>query len=505
MLSVVVGLTVVGFSVMAYGFSKTVEPGKFSEAYKDSSKVLVAGQGYNLEDAKAKGDGNGQGASSQGQGESENKTQNEVSKNKSQQQQLEERAKEQQKLENTAEQVQPPEKPKETESKVEENQPKKEEKAEDTNESKEKNDEVSSEADDQTNSDVNGDVGNSEGEGDKGQDGQGQDGQDGNGDAGQGGQGTGSEGGDGSGDGSGGNGGSGADGGGVVNPGDGSGGTTDDSKDEFEDKWGPPRIVSDLDGKDSWRIAEPFKIIGYDYDGNKITFIDVTVNGHEIRSDGADRYGGSKYKDLLKVGEKNVVEVFVKDRRGYTARAKYEFIGDGKKIAKYYESTVRISLEEIGLGVPLEESVTVYEGDYVKDVIERAVEQHNKRGGMQIQIHYRGDYVPYIYFEGIYDGALTAEGKFTKEFIDNLLKAGEAFGNKEYLEESVIDAFKLKGDSIYRSVKKNIIGEFDYGQKSGWLYFVDDTELNAGIGTILADENTDIEFHYVVDYHNSPK
>ena len=243
---------------------------------------------------------------------------------------------------------------------------------------------------------------------------------------------------------------------------------TDPSKSEEERAMEPTIKISVAGGEVVNGTRLDFSVTVTDYKGRNIPVFSesdgsfrVSCNGEPLSSEGAD---GSKtwFRTALKDG-KNTIAVTAVDREGHDKTKTVNFTGNTSAAAEVTgEVYVSVSAEILNLGTFYEGTIEITRGDTAKDVLETALSQAG------IDPSFRGGYLSGISRSGIAQGAyITDEVRTTMEEL-----------RKTEKDPADQDPNKLK--------------EHDFYDSSGWIYSVNGTFPERGLGSYKLEDGDEL-------------
>lgn len=245
-------------------------------------------------------------------------------------------------------------------------------------------------------------------------------------------------------------------------------GPTDPTKSEEERAMEPTIRISVAGGEVVNGTRLDFSVTVTDYKGRNIPVFSesdgnymVSCNGENLSSEGAD---GSKtwFRTALKDG-KNTIAVSAVDREGHDKTKTVNFTGNTSAAAEVTgEVYVSVSAEILNLGSFYEGTIEITRGDTAKDVLETALSQ------VGIDPTFRGGYLSGISRSGIAQGAY---------ITDEVRTAMEALRKTEK-DPADQDPNKLK--------------EHDFYDSSGWIYSVNGTFPERGLGSYKLEDGDEL-------------
>ena len=211
-----------------------------------------------------------------------------------------------------------------------------------------------------------------------------------------------------------------------------------------------------------------FSVSVKDYKGRNIPVFSesdgsflVSCNGESLTSDGAD---GSKtwFRTTLQDG-RNTISVSAVDREGHEKTKTVSFTGNTSESAEVTgEVYVAISAEVLNLGPFYTGVIQITRGDTVKDVLEEAFSQ----AGISPSFH--GGYLSGISKNGIAQGA----------YISDDVRAAMEELRKTEKDPADQDPNRLK--------------EHDFYDSSGWIYSVNGTFPDKGMGSYKLEDGDEL-------------
>lgn len=245
-------------------------------------------------------------------------------------------------------------------------------------------------------------------------------------------------------------------------------GPTDPTKSEEERAMEPTIKISVAGGEVVNGTRLDFSVTVTDYKGRNVPVFSesdgsflVSCNGESLSSEGAD---GSKtwFRTALKDG-KNTIAVSAVDREGHDKTKTVSFTGNTSAAAEVTgEVYVSVSAEILNLGSFYEGTIEITRGDTAKDVLETALSQAG------IDPTFRGGYLSGISRSGIAQGAY---------ITDEVRTAMEALRKTEK-DPADQDPNKLK--------------EHDFYDSSGWIYSVNGTFPERGLGSYKLEDGDEL-------------